>query len=995
MSPTKALIFPITALILAVFPLLVSAQNVQFSEDFSSIPSGQEPPPSRWVVLGALDSQFWRTDGEGLNTGDLDAYFPGLSWAVLNTAESDSWRNIRLNASFRMLQPEGSIAAAVRVQDNSNYYYGIITSAPGGLLQAELYRMMNGIPIPISQVDSNSITFPSFANGASHQLAVEAEGSRISLILNDTQLLSTTDQTFRDGSIAIGAAFNQVVFESVTVTGSGQSAASAPRVAERPQTGSGGSWRILVRDGLSESEANEQASRLGQETTILPKDGQFAIYIGAYPTQQGAEAEFERLKNEEGIILAGVENTSGATGSVPSGRPSVAAVSEEGAIYRVAMGNFETLEEAEERRDYLQKEVGIWDAEIYSDGPGHSVLVGFIHENRASAEEQANVFRNEGYSEASVIAINSTGAQALAGAIKGAEDSGGFMDILAEIQERKNQGQTNIADDYSQRNLPPEMVALIRQAEDISAEGLRMERVKFNLQLVRRALIDGEYDLARERLDEVRTLDANNPVIDILSEEIEQAERGTISSVPTAVPPQQQAQTIQQRNELLLSNARSAEQAGRLQDALDSYRQLKNNSPSQEMLGEANQAILRLEEQLSAVDVAQQSGEGGGGGNLVLYAGIGGAAVVVIGAGIFLIAGRKKKPAPVPAKPMMTPAAAAVPKPADKKSEQKAPQPAAAKSAQRKDDSEERPTPASTPKPEQHPSVTVSDSERIRPGIQAPAPSDVPAELAAETEKPFSLEDSSESVRLDDDSAPPIEEAAAPPIEDAPPLEAAQRPSPSSETVKLTPDQVPPTHPSPPSGVHAADPNLYFEQGFEEESPGEKPNKWKGDYDYASLTVAAEGANGSKQCLKFEKKKGTGSAYYACRFPDAGGRVSVEFDLRCDDKNKYLLGFYIEKDEDFRHSIHTVVHKDMSKQNKVTLRLQNESVPYELGTWVHIRYSIDLHRNLVDGYVNEEPVAMGLRLASRPRIVNTLSIRDNLATEGVLLIDNIKIKKEV
>jgi hypothetical protein len=37
---------------------------------------------------------------------------------------------------------------------------------------------------------------------------------------------------------------------------------------------------------------------------------------------------------------------------------------------------------------------------------------------------------------------------------------------------------------------------------------------------------------------------------------------------------------------------------------------------------------------------------------------------------------------------------------------------------------------------------------------------------------------------------------------------------------------------------------------------------------------------------------------------------------------------------------------------------------------------------------------MGLRLVARPMSLNTLSIRDNMATEGIMMIDNIRIYKE-
>lgn len=118
----------------------------------------------------------------------------------------------------------------------------------------------------------------------------------------------------------------------------------------------------------------------------------------------------------------------------------------------------------------------------------------------------------------------------------------------------------------------------------------------------------------------------------------------------------------------------------------------------------------------------------------------------------------------------------------------------------------------------------------------------------------------------------------------------------------------------------------------------------------------------------------------------------VEFDLRCDDKNKYLLGFYIEKDEDFRQSIHTIIHRT-SPQVAPTLRIQGEPTQYSLGTWRHMKYEIDLNANSVNGYVDGEPVAEKVKLASPPRSINTLSIRDNLATTGVLLVDNIRIMK--
>jgi len=237
--------------------------------------------------------------------------------------------------------------------------------------------------------------------------------------------------------------------------------------------------------------------------------------------------------------------------------------------------------------------------------------------------------------------------------------------------------------------------------------------------------------------------------------------------------------------------------------------------------------------------------------------------------------------------------------------------------------------------------------------------------------------------------APPVPEAAPPAI---PPMESAPVPlAPPVPAAASVPVPAPVTAPS--AGLQADDGKVVYAQNFDDEEDGSKPRNWTGDYDYSSLVVSAQTpASDSTRCLRFEKRQGSGSAYYSCRFPDVAGRLVVEFDLRCDDKNKYLLGFYIEKDEDFRQSIHTIVHRT-SPQVAPTLRVQGEPTQYSLGTWRHMRYEIDLQANQVNGYVDGELVADKVKLASPPKSINTLSIRDNLATTGILLIDNIKIVK--
>lgn len=184
---------------------------------------------------------------------------------------------------------------------------------------------------------------------------------------------------------------------------------------------------------------------------------------------------------------------------------------------------------------------------------------------------------------------------------------------------------------------------------------------------------------------------------------------------------------------------------------------------------------------------------------------------------------------------------------------------------------------------------------------------------------------------------------------------------------------------------------VVYHQDFEDESVGESPRNWGGEYNYASLMVTDDNpAPSSAKCMRFEKSSGSGSAYYSCAFPDATGKVGVKFDLRCDDKNKYLLGFYVEMDEDFRQSIHTIIHKTEGSPTP-SIRIHGEPVPYEFGTWVSIQYEIDLNEGVLDGYIDGRLVAEKVRMAVPPKTLNTLSIRDNLATTGILAVDNIQI----
>lgn len=184
-----------------------------------------------------------------------------------------------------------------------------------------------------------------------------------------------------------------------------------------------------------------------------------------------------------------------------------------------------------------------------------------------------------------------------------------------------------------------------------------------------------------------------------------------------------------------------------------------------------------------------------------------------------------------------------------------------------------------------------------------------------------------------------------------------------------------------------------FLMNFEGDSVGQKPATWSGDFAYATLNVQNDTPpDGSSNYLAYNKKEGLGKVYYSTKFPNTSGVVSVEFDLRCNDKNKFLLGFYIEKDEDFQQSIHTKILRSES-QTAPSIHIHGQPAPYLLGTWAKIKYVIDLNEGKVDGFVDGRQVAKSITLPQVPKYLNTLAIRDNINTTGSLFIDNITVKK--
>lgn len=188
-------------------------------------------------------------------------------------------------------------------------------------------------------------------------------------------------------------------------------------------------------------------------------------------------------------------------------------------------------------------------------------------------------------------------------------------------------------------------------------------------------------------------------------------------------------------------------------------------------------------------------------------------------------------------------------------------------------------------------------------------------------------------------------------------------------------------------------PGVLFVQDFASDTVGQIPAGWQGEpVADAALTVVEDPDGSGEKCLLFQKTGETAGTSFSCHFKEVRGNLVIEYDIRCDEKNKHLLGLYVEADKDFRRSVHTVVQcTDPSKP--AHLRVFTQPADYAMGQWAHIKYVVDLGEGLVDGYVDDQLVAEGVRMGTRTPVLNTLSIRDSKNTTGTLYVKNVVIRQ--
>ena len=180
---------------LAVPPATAGAE---VAISFDAFPAGQPPPgfrcawpgppeakPARWEVITASDAP---SPGQVLQQSDGDETnhrYPVALYEALRLADARATVRARAVSGGR----DRSFGVVVRAQDERNYYVARANTSGWGE-NVRLYRFVDGKRTQLAEWEGD------VARDAWHELALEAVGDRLSVMLDGRLLITQQDATF-------------------------------------------------------------------------------------------------------------------------------------------------------------------------------------------------------------------------------------------------------------------------------------------------------------------------------------------------------------------------------------------------------------------------------------------------------------------------------------------------------------------------------------------------------------------------------------------------------------------------------------------------------------------------------------------------------------------------------------------------------------------------------------------------------------------------------
>lgn len=801
------------------------------------------------------------------------------------------------------------------------------------------------------------------------------------------------------GAIALSS---MVIAAPLSATGLATAERTLPgmqRGGQAPPNAAGGTARsiVVVQQDLPRATAdNLQQSLISDGFTTAEvrreSSGNFRVILAGLPSSQEANVLLTELR-DAGYSAFGIDEDTGQSATV----------------YRVAVAEFSTRAEADQASQDLAAEDFV-NVDVLEENGRFTVMMGTFN-RREDAQNLLSDVTSAGFALAEVVERERIRAATPAGTLP-TNMQQATRDVLS-LAEKVESGEAS-ADEFRQlrertQQLPQDQRQILEQQEQ---SRVGQQQVFDIYRQFDRAMQAQNYAQAEQALAQVRQINPNE--LNLPNRERVLADARAGRSVP---PPATDPARVQE----IINEARRLESAGNDQQALAQYQQALQLDPNNiEARGKVEELSGSGGTRQTSEAAEPESAISGLLNNKPLLYGAGGLLALIII--VLLLKSRKSRQEPARTTSSTTGTGSDFYDPladstgtasatdtsllgaggsdvsavqAGAAGAEMAP-PAFATFGTDEDEEEKAPPPKPAPKPAVIDDDFVSFDDDDSPAVQTPS-SESPT---AADDVPLTF-DSTDNIQFEPapqthaDTAPAQTTSAL--DEDLESLLKGTFPGAPEDAEERLPLQ----SATPGDGVEdlqapgapaAAQSRVVFEQTFEDEQDGAAPRGWTGEYDYASLTVERLDEAGHAQCLRFQKSDGSGSATYHLSFPKASGQVTAEFDIRCDEKNKFLLGVYLEKDEDFKQSIHTIVHQ-LDPNTPAALRVQGVAAAYEMSTWRRVRLEIDLNSGIVNGYLDNEQVVQDVTLANAPDYINTLSIRDNLATTGTLLLDNIRISE--
>lgn len=188
-----------------------SEDCILFKDDFERKEIG-----TNWIIVDDAPSSDWKIqDGKLVQNSNVyraDSEYDYFQGTHIVTKESFS--DFIFSFDLTSTDDDG-IGAVFRYQDKNNYYRFIMVKDPqnkGPFRRID--KIVNGKPFQVLAIDKNN----AYEVGKKYRITIEAVGNQIKVFIDDKEILSAQDDTFKTGKLGFMTYANTGYFDNVCVS---------------------------------------------------------------------------------------------------------------------------------------------------------------------------------------------------------------------------------------------------------------------------------------------------------------------------------------------------------------------------------------------------------------------------------------------------------------------------------------------------------------------------------------------------------------------------------------------------------------------------------------------------------------------------------------------------------------------------------------------------------------------------------------------------------